>query len=232
MISKWYHKKSRAVALRKRGHSIRDVEKKLKIPRSTLSNWFKDISLNPVLKKRLEERWKKALIKARKKAALWHNKQKAIRLTQAKDQALETLSNIAVHDRNILDLALAMLYLGEGFKKTDETAMGNSDPIILRTFLAILKNNYNLDPYRIRCELHIRADQDPEKIKCFWSKELGLPINNFATPIVDQRTVGSKTYPSYKGVCTLRCGNVAIQRKLLYLSKSFCNKIAEIKMGS
>jgi hypothetical protein len=43
----------------------------------------------------------------------------------------------------------------------------------------------------------------------------------------DSRTKGSKTYEYYKGVCVLRCGNAAIQRKLLFLAEEFCKKIIE-----
>jgi hypothetical protein len=71
----------------------------------------------------------------------------------------------------------------------------------------------------------LRADQNPEKMKRFWSKELGLPLNSFGYVALDKRTVGSKTYPHYKGVCYVRCGNAAIQRKLMYLSEIFYKKV-------
>ncbi len=45
MISEWYNLKESAVSLRRSGDSIRDIEIKLGIPRSTLSGWFKNIQL-------------------------------------------------------------------------------------------------------------------------------------------------------------------------------------------
>jgi len=60
---------------------------------------------------------------------------------------------------------------------------------------------------------------------------LGIPIDNFGYVNIDKRTVGSKTYPHYKGVCYITCGNVAIQRKLLYLGEIFCKKTVEKYLG-
>ena len=128
MKSKWYESKPEAIRLRKRGKSIKDINKKLGIPLSTLSGWLKDIELSKKQQIKLKERWQEALIKARAKAILWHNTQKRLRLEKAEEDAKKTLSQIHINDKNILDIALATLYLGEGNKKSSGTSMGNSDP--------------------------------------------------------------------------------------------------------
>ena len=232
MRSKWYELKEKALLLRTQGVSIRTVERRLGIPRSTLSGWFRNVSLSDTHKNELTRRWENALIKARRKAVLWHNAQKKQRLQEAKDAALKTLLNINVADTDILELTLALLYLGEGSKKTIGTAIGSSDPLILKFFLAILKKVYSLNPAKIRCELHLRADQNPETTKLFWAKELQLPLTSFRYITLDRRTIGSKTYPGYHGVCDIRCGTAEIQRKLLCLSDLFCNKVVDNYWGS
>ena len=205
--------------------SIKQIESRLKIPRSTLSGWLRNIKLSRKQKERLLHNWKKALSSARIGAVLWHNKQKALRLSLAKRQATDVFRKINPRDGHTLDLALAMLYLGEGFKKTTETGMGNSDPTILNFFIAALKMNYNVPISKIRCELHLRADQNPKLATMFWSDQLGIPINNFTSPSIDKRTIGKPTYSTYHGVCVIRCGDVAIQRKLTYLSKLYCDNL-------
>jgi hypothetical protein len=224
MKSSWYELKPKAIKLRQHGLSIRDVEQKLKIPRSTLSGWFKDIKLSNKQKSELHHKWKEALLKARKKAAESHHRQKTERLYKAESDARATLAQINLKDTRILEIALALLYLGEGSKKNDETALGSSDPLILKFFLAVLYNAYNIPINKIRCELGLRADQDPAKLKQFWAKELHLPISCFRHVNIDKRTEGSKTYSYYKGVCHIRCGNVAVQRKLIFLSRLFCEE--------
>lgn len=116
IVSKWYEYKGQAINLRRKGKSIREIENKLKIPRSTLSGWFRNIKLSDEQIFRLNIRARKSLIQARKKAVIWHNRQKEMRLLLAKSQAESVLDNIDVENRHIMELALAMLYLGEGSK--------------------------------------------------------------------------------------------------------------------
>lgn len=224
MKSKWFGIKEKACALRQKGLSIRMIERQLKIPRSTLSGWFKDIPLTGQQLKKLDRSWRMGLVKARKLAVKWHNTQKNLRLKEAKSWAKQKCSAINFQDILPLHLAFSMLYLGEGFKGEGGTGMGNSDPMILRFFVAMLKT-HDVPLSKIKCELHLRADQNPNDMQAFWSKELKLPLSNFMSVNFDKRTVGSPTYPSYKGVCVVRCGNIAIQRKLMYFSRIFCEQV-------
>jgi len=226
MKSKWFEYKDKAVKLRKQGRSIRDIESELKITRSTLSGWFKNVELTKSQKKVLEHKHQKALVKARKEAVKWHNKQKADRLKIAEFEADKTLSKITA-DREILELSLALLYLGEGAKVGSKTSIGNSDPLILKFFLKIMRDVYAIKVDNMSFYLHLRADQNPELMKKYWSKELRIPINRFMKASIDKRTIKTKTYPHYKGVCVIDCGNVAVQRKLVYISRKFCQKIVE-----
>ncbi|MEI6191416.1 MAG: hypothetical protein WCG60_02445 [bacterium] len=224
MISKWFELKDEAISLRKKGKSIRNIEERLKIPRSTLSGWLKNIELSKSQKKVLDKKWREALVLARRGSMLWHNQQKLERLKKAELEADNVLNSIKI-DKNSLDIALAMLYLGEGTKKGDITSVGNSDPLILKFFVEGIIKNYNFDRNKIKCELHLRADQNQNKIKKYWSTELNIPLCNFLATSFDKRTIGRKTYKDYKGVCIVRFGTVAIQRKLVYLSRKFCKKI-------
>jgi hypothetical protein len=225
MKSKWYELKENAIKLREKGFSIVRIENLLGIPRSTLSGWFRNIELTKKQKDKLLENQINALVKARKKAVLWHNAQKQKRLVEAENAAKETLEGIAITNKAFFELALAFLYLGEGSKKNVETSLGSSDPMILNFFLTGLKNIYKIDIAKIRCELYLRADQDIDKIKSYWSKVLNLPKSSFKQVNVDKRTKGVKTYSYYKGVCNLRCGNVAIRRKLISLANLYCEKV-------
>ena len=131
MVTRWFDIKDKALDLRQGGKSIRFVEKKLGIPRSTLSGWFKNIILTDTQLKILEAQHQKGMIKGRKKAVLWHNQQKENHLSKAKTQALDTLSHINFKDVHITELALSMLYIGEG-SRDNLTSIGNTNPLILK----------------------------------------------------------------------------------------------------
>lgn len=225
MISKWYKLKNKAVEMRLSGKSIREIENEFKIPKSTLSNWFKNLKLSTKHQKNLKEKWEHALVKARVEAVKWHNNQKNIRVKNAEDEASKIIEEIDLKNKQTMELALAMLYLGEGFKGDSVTGIGNSNPMILKFFIIILSKLYAINTNSIKCHLHLRADQSIDEMKSFWSNKLEIPIENFGKTSIDKRTVGSKTYDTYKGVCVLKCGNVAIQRKLLYLSRIYCERI-------
>lgn len=213
--------------MRRRGVSTRDVEKRLGISRSTLSYWFRNVKLHPRFIKRMKIRHNRALIKARTEAVKWHNGQRIIRFEQAAQEAAKTLEQIDCKSDAVAELALSLLYLGEGMKKSDVTAMGNSDPEILIFFVRMMERLYNVRLQDMRCELHLRADQNPISMTRYWSKTLGIPVSNFRKPSLDKRTIGRPTYPHYKGVCIVSCGRVAIQRKLVYIATTFCRQIAE-----
>ncbi|MDO8591989.1 MAG: hypothetical protein Q7R60_03680 [bacterium] len=230
MISQWFEYKEQAISLREEGLSIREIEKLLSIPRSTLSGWFKHIKLSEEQKLKLSHSSELNLIKARYKANQWHRDQKAQRIKKAQDEALEVFNKIKL-DENVIELALAMLYLGEG-AKNNVTAIGNSDPLILNFFITVLVKQYGMSPTKIRCELHLRMDQNAEEMKKYWSKELKLPISNFRSVLFDKRTAGRATYPNYKGVCLVYAGNIAIQRKLISIYNLFCREVIETRTVS
>ncbi|MDO8618985.1 MAG: hypothetical protein Q7R49_03535 [Candidatus Daviesbacteria bacterium] len=225
MRSKWFEIKPKALELRTNGTSLREVERLLKIPKSTLSGWFRDVKLSSQQELKLRNNWVIALSKARLKAVVWHNSQKRIRLNDAEKQADAVLSLINPKDKSILELTLALLYIGEGFKTSSGTGMGNSDPLILKFFIKALSECYDFDVSKISCELHLRADQNADIVRKYWSKELNLPLTSFRSISIDKRTVGSSTYPTYNGVCVIRCGNIAIQRRLIFLAKKYCEGI-------
>lgn len=166
MISRWANQKQKAVTLRREGNSIKDIEKMLGIPRSTLSGWFKSILL-----------------------------------TKRQQTKLEQKRNVG-------------------------TSLGSSDTRIAKFFIRCLLTIYGMPKEKIKCYLHLRADQSPEKMKLYWSHELRLPLANFGKASIDKRTEGKATYPHYKGVCLIECGRVDIQRRLMYIAYGFCERIA------
>lgn len=230
MKSQWYELKETVRQLRRQGVSLSIIEKKYGIPRSTLSGWFKDISLSEEQRTKLMENSRDGWKKARASAVVWHNKQKLQRLEVAETQAKEVLQRVSLTPE-VLDIALAMLYLGEG-AKSGTTSIANSNPTVLRFVLSVLYRNHKVSPKMLRCDLHLRADQNSEELKRYWSKELQLPLENFKYTAYDKRSIGKPTYDNYKGVCVITCHQIAIQRKLIALYNQFCEKVSQLNVGA
>lgn len=230
MRSKWHYLKDPAISMRKAGVSIRTIEHKLGIPRSTLSGWFKPVVLTEAQRTRLMKNGKDGWAKARILSAKRHRELKLQRLRAAKLSATKTLDRIEITDE-ILEMAFAMLYWGEGSKK-DVTSLGCSDPKMLRFTILAFKRVYGVTTEDLRCDLHLRMDQNGEKLKVYWANELGLPISCFKYAAYDKRTAGRATYDCYKGVCLLNVGRVEIQRRLIYLYNLFYDKVERQNMGA
>ena len=124
----------------------------------------------------------------------------------------------------MLELALSILYLGEGAKR-GSASLGSSDPLILLFTIKAVENIYGIPKWKIKAELHIRQDQNGIDLMKHWSNTLNIPVQNFSF-VTYKRPIKSKTYETYKGVCVLRFGGFAIQRRLVFLSRGFCNKIS------
>src|SRR3989339_383116 len=112
MLTDFVKRKS-AIRLRKKGKSYRDIEIAIGVRRSTLNGWLKNIELTKEQKGKLHNNWLSALVAARKKAALWHNKGRIERREKARKEVEKFVLNIDI-DKNIQEIILAAFYLAEG----------------------------------------------------------------------------------------------------------------------
>lgn len=225
MMSRWSNLKDGVIKLRKKGTSIGVINKKYGIPKSTLSCWFRKVKLT---KRQKDKIYKEATIKmdnARKKALIWHHSQKESRILKAKLEADSVINKIKTNDISVLELALSLLYLGEG-SKDNLTSMGNANPLVLNFFIKAVKRIHPMARLG-RCQLHLRSDQNELDAIKYWSKELKIDKGQFDF-VKDKRIAKSKTYSHYHGVCVVRFTEIAIQRRLLFLSHNFCNIIAKL----
>ena len=224
MKSKYEHLKTEGIQLRKEGASLKDIRSSLDIPLSTLSGWLRNIEIAPEYVEKLKARHAAALITARSKAAEAHKRAKELRVQNLKDKVDEEYGELDVSSRSTLEIALAMLYLGEGSKGKHGLSLGNSSPMIIQFYINSLNRLYGISPSSLGAELHLRADQNEIELKEFWSKVTGIPLEKFTYVYKDERTRGRPTYPEYKGVCNVSGGGVEIQRRLMYLAEVFCNR--------
>jgi len=98
-----------------------------------------------------------------------------------------------------------MLYLVEGSKNQRGSLMfGNSDPLVIRLFLNLLRRCYDVDENKFRCTLQCKADQNIKRLEKFWSKITDIPLSQFYKARIDPRTIGKPSRKlDYKGVCRI-----------------------------
>lgn len=211
---------NRVQVLRSSGKTYGDIRNilKEKIPKSTLSYWCRRIPLPTEYNHKIKEIIKNNAAKGRAVALLVNKKKRK--------QYLETISRRNAHlpkllkDKDVAKLTLAILYLTEGSRKQrGSLTLGNSDPMIIRLFLKLLRLCYVVDEEKLRCTLQCRADQKIKELEEFWSKTTNIPLNLFYKAQIDPRTIDrpSKNL-DYKGVCRINyfSANVFNELKSIY----------------
>lgn len=216
--------KQAAIKLRQKGYSYPMIEKALGTPRATLNSWFKGLKLPLRAAKLLLNRKRRNLVVIRRKALAVLKKQREDNHKQNLEKVQNILSKISF-STPVKELLLTMLYLGEGFKRKSTLGLGNSDCRILASFVKLLRDVYNISENKFTCYLHLRSDQDVQKETLYWSKAIKINIDRFRKPQFDKRTIGSKTWTNYHGVCVVYCHDAKLEKHLTILQDLLLNKI-------
>jgi len=222
-VSKWSNYKEELIELRKSGTSLPDISKKYGVARSTLSYWFKDVELSEESKRKIIKSAEKRQIDARLKSAAWHKNEKELRIMEAEKQA-RIVYEALPKTKEVLEIALAMLYFGEG-GKSGSTTMGASDPFMLLFFITSLELLYGKKRSNFRYDLHLRDDHNEKQLKKYWATKLNIPVDRIRYVSKDPRSIGKPTYSGYMGVCQIYVGDISVLRRLKALYNVYCLEV-------
>jgi hypothetical protein len=166
-------------------------------------------------KQRISNLQRDRLATLRQKALNRNKELLAARIKSYRDKHLPIES--FMENREAKLVALAMLYLGEGAKWQGHRGLmlGSSDPKIIKLYIALLRDCYDVKTSQLKCRIQHRADQNGSKLLSFWSETTAIPTMNFYPSYIDRRTIGRKTKKlEYKGVCSVIGGSTQIQLEL------------------
>lgn len=217
-----------AKKLRSKGQTYTEIEHtiNLKIPKSTLHSWFKDV----LLPKDYNNKISKLNMEHLKEARL-------IGIEKSKIKRQEFLSGLdkinlkiarLIQNHETAKIALAMLCLGEAskYKPRRSFSLGSSDPRIIIIFLTLLKKCFNFKQIKVRCTVQCRADQNIEELEKFWLDITKIPKKQFYKAQIDPRTVGKPTLnKNYKGVLKVDYFDTRIQLELESLANLVYNQL-------
>jgi hypothetical protein len=172
------NEKKKSLELRAEGYSYNYISRKLDVPKSTLSNWLKDLSFIP------NKITSKAIINSQQKAISASRSDRIISLVKAREYAEQNIKNLS--SREILLIGMG-IYIGEGSKAYNTTRIVNSDPRIIKFSLLWLKKCFGLSDENIKIRIHIYPDNDEKKTLEFWMNQLNLKKYFFQTFYIDRR---------------------------------------------
>lgn len=204
------------------GLSYKEIAARTGLSKSTLSHWLRDIPLQPEHESRLKERMRAN--RAGLAARAWStNRQRYLQARQAAYNAgADVLSRLPDH-ASVEELALAMLYLGEGSKSGNRVQLASTDVAILRYFTVALVRLYEIDTGRLSFRLNLVAIARPqeEALRIWWSEQLGYGSDQFLKTQFDTRSAATELTGDYHGVCTATYHDTYLQQRLLGLADSY-----------
>ncbi len=208
--------KEKAVKLRRKGYSIKEISQKLNISKATSSIWLKNVSLNSKALERLDKR----RLLGRYKAGLTKKKQLFKKRKRYQTEAKTLLKKIKI-DKSLSQLLCSLLYWAEGGKFTDNNLQfTNSDPQMIRSYLRLLRYGFNIDESKFRANVHIHDYHDDKIQKKYWSNIANIPISQFYKSYKKSNTQKRKR-ENYPGCVRISYYSANIARKVIYLYKAF-----------
>jgi transcriptional regulator with XRE-family HTH domain len=197
------------------GYSYNEISEQVGVSKSTLSGWLKHISLTLEQEQRIQQRIEinqtAFVANARKTNKERYRKARAEAYQQGQAIAAQIPDHEAVHE-----LALAMLYLGEGDKTGNRVQIANTDPAVLNYFLWAAEKLYDIPRTDMSLRLNLIEVARPleSEMIAWWADVLGCHIDQFQKTQFDGRSKATHMTESYRGVCTITYGDTYLFERL------------------
>lgn len=215
---------------REQGLSYKEIRAQTGISLSTLSSWLKHIELSAEHEQRLQARLRanRGAFAAR---ALPINRARHQRVRDEAYAAGAAVVAVLPDNRAVHELALAMLYAGEGSKHSGHVEMANTNPEVLRYFLWALRQLYQVDETRITVRLNVveGARGLESDFKAWWCEQLGCRAGQFIKTQFDARKLATVITGNYRGVCTVTINDTRLQQRILGLAWTYMQQVAKTK---
>jgi hypothetical protein len=203
--------KETATEMRKTGKSYRQIKAALKIPVSTLSEWFS----NEEWSKQIAQKLQQESAAAGKIRLQELDKIRGAHLIRAYEEAgKEAREDLERLKYNPLFIAGIMLYWGEGDKATPRSVrFTNSDPKMVTFYVHFLKNACGIPVEKIKANVLIYPDHEEMVTRAFWIQKTGLPRENFNQSV---RIIGREKVRRLRwGVCNITISSSYFKVKML-----------------
>lgn len=211
--------KDRAILLRNKGYSIKEVAKVLGIAQSTSSVWLRNVSLNSKARIRLKQRH---IYGQYKSMETWKRKRKK-REKYIKKKASLYINNLKLN-KEVNKLLCALLFWCEGGKEDQRVTFANSDPKMVATFLILFRSSFLVKKEKFRALIHVHEYHNETKIKQFWSNITKIPLSQFNRSYKKPHTKKRKR-PGYKGCIRITYYDTYVARELHSIYNMFAENL-------
>lgn len=167
--------KEKARKLRLKGQSIGSISKELKVAKSSVSNWVRDIVLTKRQKEKLTQNGFSVSAVEKRRTNRINNT--LLKHKVVVDRAKEDIISLSTNDLFLIGVAL---YWGEGNKASRNVAgFANSDPVMMRIIMRFFREVCNVREDKFRGQIHTFLHTDIKSTERYWSKVSGVPVEQF-----------------------------------------------------
>lgn len=201
-----------AIRLRRLGISVREIQRRLGVSKSSISLWTREVQLTELQKRRLYLNIRTGRLRGSIIAA--ENKQRR-RADQEKQLYLEGKKEFGKTRRRDCFVAGVALYFAEGDKRGASLAFSNSDPRAIQFMMTWFRDFLLIPEEKFRGYLYIHDNQNSNRARNFWSQLTKIPLEQFNRTYVVQNNKNRfrKVLNSY-GVFRISISDVRSLRKV------------------
>lgn len=163
-----------AILLRKQGESVGEIAKKLKVAKSSVSCWVRDVRLTQTQRERLNKNGHSIdAIEKRRIARLANTK------IRREKMVAEAIDEVAEFSKQSLWCAGVALYWGEGGKTQQTVRLANSDPDVIKLIMKFFLRYSEVPKEKFRGHIHTFSHQNVDEALSYWTSVSGIPKQKF-----------------------------------------------------
>lgn len=164
-----------ARTLRKQGWSLGDIRRKLKVAKSSVSIWVRDIELTKEQRQGLSERGtSREIIERRRDTRLKHENSRRQIIIDAAKKEIKSLS-----EKELKFVGIA-LYWAEGSKTQRGIAsFSNADPNLIKVMMQFFRKICKVPESKFRGHIFLHPHLDPINAVQYWHNISNIPVKQF-----------------------------------------------------
>lgn len=206
--------KSSAIGLRKQGFSYEEIGIRLKVSKSTIHLWTKDIILNPAAKNKL--RLSSEL--GRKKGLELIAVDREFIKKQIQSKTKDLLKGFSLNPV-LKKLFCALLYWCEGEKGGSAVVFINSDPSMVELFLGLFRSAFNPVQDKFAAVLHLHSYHNQAQELAYWANLTAIPKSRIS--VYNKSNSGKNKKKNYRGCISIRYYDSKVAKEIFYLYSLF-----------
>ncbi|MDP3962445.1 MAG: helix-turn-helix domain-containing protein [bacterium] len=165
-----------AIELRRSGLSYSDIASELKVSKTSVSNWVKNVRLTEGERNILEKNLKSKIDRGRMKASVSNRARKIFKEKVAYDDAEKEFQK---YSKDPLFMIGVGLYWSNGLKEGSRFQFMSSDPAMMKIIIAWMEKYLGFSRKGARYRLFLNITHESKECEQYWARNLNIPQESF-----------------------------------------------------